>query len=214
MEVSGTRSSWLTMPRNSPRNRSSPSVGDRSWKVTTTESISPLSDLVGVALTSVVTLLPSGTRMTSSSARTGVAVRSNSARGSSARACSPPVGPRHSHHVEQLLRGAARHAKVFENPAGLLVQGHRATGLGIEDHGPHGRGVDQGLQISPGSLLGPVPAGAGDRGRGLRREQHQHLFVLAGELSAADLVPETEVADMHSPMAHRHALEGPRPRLV
>ena len=48
MEVSGARSSWLTMPRNSARNRSSSSSGARSCMVTTTDSTSPSSDRIGV----------------------------------------------------------------------------------------------------------------------------------------------------------------------
>ena len=60
MEVSGTRSSWLTMPRNSARSRSSSSSGAKSCKVTTTDSTAPSSERIGVALTSVVTLRPSG----------------------------------------------------------------------------------------------------------------------------------------------------------
>ena len=40
--VSGVRSSWLTMPRNSARSRSSSSSGVMSWMVAATEMISPV----------------------------------------------------------------------------------------------------------------------------------------------------------------------------
>ena len=70
MEVSGARSSWLTMPRNSARNRSSSSSGAKSCRVTTTDSTSSSAERIGVALTSVFTLRPSGTESTISSART------------------------------------------------------------------------------------------------------------------------------------------------
>ena len=63
MEVSGVLSSWLTMPRNSARSRSSSSIGVMSCMVTTTDSTSPSSpssEKMGVALTRVVTLSPVG----------------------------------------------------------------------------------------------------------------------------------------------------------
>ena len=43
MEVSGTRSSWLTIPKNSARSRASSSWGVMSCTVTTTDSTSPSS---------------------------------------------------------------------------------------------------------------------------------------------------------------------------
>ena len=70
MEVSGVLSSWLTIPRNSARSRSISSSGVMSWRVTTTQTTSPSSERMGVALTRVVTLPPPGTSMTISSART------------------------------------------------------------------------------------------------------------------------------------------------
>ena len=94
MEVSGARSSWLTMPRNSARNRSSSSSGARSCMVTTTDSTSPSSDRIGVALTSVVTLRPSGTSSTISSARTVSALLSSRDSGNSPRAISRPSARR------------------------------------------------------------------------------------------------------------------------
>ena len=94
MAVSGARSSWLTMPRNSARTRSSSSSGARSCRVTTNDATSPSSDRMGVALTSVVTRRPSGTWMTISSARTVSAVLSARASGTSARAISRPSARR------------------------------------------------------------------------------------------------------------------------
>ena len=51
MAASGVRSSWLTMSRNSARSRSSSSIGVMSCMVTTTDSTSPSSEKMGVALT-------------------------------------------------------------------------------------------------------------------------------------------------------------------
>ena len=70
MDTSGAVSSWLTMPRNSPRWRSCSSMGVMSCRVTTTEATSSSSEMMGVALTSVVTFLPSGVSRRISSART------------------------------------------------------------------------------------------------------------------------------------------------
>ena len=85
MAARGVRSSWLTMPRNSARSRSRSSCGVMSCRVTTTDSTSPSSERMGVALTRVVTLLPSGGCRTISSARTVSPVLSPWARGNSSR---------------------------------------------------------------------------------------------------------------------------------
>ena len=71
MEVSGARSSWLTMPRNSARRRSSSSTGVRSWRVTTTGPALPWSPPMRPALTSTLTPRPAGPESTISSARSG-----------------------------------------------------------------------------------------------------------------------------------------------
>ena len=68
--ASGVRSSWLTMPRNLARSRSRSSSGVMSCRVTTTDSTSPSSEKMGVELTWVVTLRPSGAFRTISSACT------------------------------------------------------------------------------------------------------------------------------------------------
>ena len=94
MEVSGVRSSWLTMPRNSARSRSSSSIGVMSCRVTTKDSTSPSSERMGVALSSAVTLRPSGTWMTISSARTVSPVFSACARGNSRSDTSRPSARR------------------------------------------------------------------------------------------------------------------------
>ena len=56
MVLNGVRSSWLTMPRNSVRSRSSSSSGDMSCMVATTYTASSSTERIGVALTSVVTV--------------------------------------------------------------------------------------------------------------------------------------------------------------
>ena len=90
IDVSGVRSSWLTSPRNSVRRRSVSSSDARSCRVTTTEPAADPAAGIGVALTSARTLRPSGTEITSSSARTV----SGSASGSSASDCSRPSARR------------------------------------------------------------------------------------------------------------------------
>ena len=94
MAASGVLSSWLTMPRNSARSRSRSSSGVRSWMVTTTDSTSPSSDRMGVALTRAVTLRPSGAFRTISSACTVSPVISPWARGNSSRETSRPSARR------------------------------------------------------------------------------------------------------------------------
>ena len=72
------------------------------------------------------------------------------------------------------------------------------------------RGLDQRLEVGAGAPLGAVGPRVGDRGRGLRGEQHQDLLVLVGERRPARLLDQIEVADMGAAMAHRRALEGLR----
>ena len=55
-------------------------------------------------------------------------------------------------------------------------------------------------------------ARVGDRGRRLRREQHQNLLVLLGERPPARLLAEEEAADTHPPVPDRHGLQGLRQR--
>ena len=66
--------------------------------------------------------------------------------------------------------------------------------------------------VGAGALLVAVRARVGDRGRRLRREQHQDLLVLLRERLPARLLAEEEVADTHPPVPDRHGLEGLRER--
>ena len=94
MAASGVRSSWLTSPRNAARWRSSSWSGVRSCMVTTTETTAPSSARIGVPLTSIDTLRPSGTESSNSSARTVSPVPSHCARGNSLKDTSRPPGRR------------------------------------------------------------------------------------------------------------------------
>ena len=123
-----------------------------------------------------------------------------------------PVAAPADHDLEQLLRRAVATAQSPDDPPRLAVERHRPAALGIEDHHPDRRGVDQGLQVGPRPLLVAVRAGVGDRRRRLRGEQHQNLLVLARERLPARLLAEKEVADMHPAVAHRHGLQGLRQR--
>ena len=126
----------------------------------------------------------------------------------------PPVGSPVRQHLQQLLRGAVRHAQASDDPLRFPVERHRMAGPRIEDHHAHRRGVDQGFQVGPRPPLGLVRAGVGDGCRRLRREQHQDLFVLTGELRSALLLGEKEGADVHAAMAYRRSLQGLRPHQV
>ena len=121
-----------------------------------------------------------------------------------------PVAPAADQHLQQLLRGCARRAQALDQAARLAIERHRTARPGIEDHDANRRGLDQRFKVGPGPLLGPVSARIADRRRGLRGEQHQDLLVLGGELRRAFLPSEEEVADVHTPMPHRDALEGLR----
>ena len=92
MAVSGPRSSWLTMPRKSARSRSSSCSGARSCSVTNTDltSAPPSAEGMGVTLTRAVTLLPSGTEISTSSARSVRALASTWGRVNSVTSASLP----------------------------------------------------------------------------------------------------------------------------
>ena len=64
------RSSWLTMPRNSARSRSSSRSDVKSCSTATNDSTSPSWERTGVAFSSALTLRPSGTRSSISSTLT------------------------------------------------------------------------------------------------------------------------------------------------
>ena len=89
-DISGDRSSWLTIARNSARSRSCSSRGAMSCRVTTKDATWPSSAWMGEALSRTLTLRPSGTLSTISSARTVSPALSTSARGSSPRENSRP----------------------------------------------------------------------------------------------------------------------------
>ena len=182
MEVSGVRSSWLTMPRNSARSRSISSIGVMSCMVTTTDSTSPSSERMDVALIRVVTLRPSGAWRTISSARTVSPVLSAWARGNSSRETSLPSARR---KVSTSSSCSAEPPGAHRSLTIRLASRLSDTGVprpGVEDQDAHGSRVHQGLQAGPGPPLVPVPAGVGDDQRGLGGEHHQGLFVFGGEL--------------------------------
>ena len=125
-----------------------------------------------------------------------------------------PVGAPEGEHLKQLLRGLAGAAQTLDDAPGLAVERGQAACADVEHHDADRRGLDQRLEVGPGALLGAVGARIGDRGRGLRGEQHQDLLVLVGERLVALLLGQIEVADMDAPMAHRRALEGLRRQQV
>ena len=124
----------------------------------------------------------------------------------------PPVGAADRDHLEELLGGAAGRPQALDDAPRLAVERDGPAGAGVEDHDPDRRGLDQGLEVGPRAPLAAVRARVGDRGRGLGREQRQHLLVVVGERLAVGLLGEEEVADVLAPVAHRRALEGPRER--
>ena len=64
----------------------------------------------------------------------------------------------------------ARRAQALHEPRHLPIERLQIAGPCIKNGDTHRGGVDQGLQVGPGSLLGAVRARVGDCGRGLRGE--------------------------------------------
>ena len=119
MAVNGIRSSWLTVPRNSARSRSSSSNGVMSCRVAMTDKISPCAERTGVALMTVVTACPSGRWMTISSARTVSPVRIARVVGSSSGETSRPSRRRKVITLRSSGRDAER--DYFKNANMLAV---------------------------------------------------------------------------------------------
>ena len=195
MEVSGARSSWLTMARKSARSRSTSSRGVMSCMVTTTDSTAPSRERMGVELTMALTLRPLGTLMTISSARTVSPALSNWAMGNSRRETSRPSARRQAgQNLQQGLRRLAGVAQALNDAADFPVEGHWRPGPGVEDGHPHRGGVYQRLQVGPGPPLLPVAVGVGDGQGCLGSEEHQRVLILPGEPLLARLVRQVEVA--------------------
>ena len=121
-----------------------------------------------------------------------------------------PVGEAAGRDLEHVLARVVGDAQYLEHAPRLAVEQRRMAGSCIEYHDADRRGLDQGLDVGAGALLGPVGAGVDDGGCRLRREQQQHLLVLVSELGLALLVAEEEVADMGAEMAQRRAHAGAR----
>ena len=94
----------------------------------------------------------------------------------------PSVGMPAGQHAQELLRRLVRLPQAVDDPRRLPVERHRRSRPGVEDGHAHRRGVYQGLQVGPGPLLVPVPAGVGDDQGRLGGEHHQGLLVFGGEL--------------------------------
>ena len=122
----------------------------------------------------------------------------------------PAVGAPARDHFQQLLGRAARQAQAFHDAPRRAVERHRPAVRRIEDYHAHRRGLDEGLQAGSRLPLAAMRAGIGDRRRGLRGEQHQHLLVLVAEGLPVRLLGEEEVAQVQLAVAQRSALEGPR----
>ena len=201
--ASGVRSSWLTSSRNSVRCRSSASSGARSCMATTTDSTVPASLRIGVMLTSVRTLRPSGTESTSSSARiVSARVHACAIGHSRTTTSSRPAKRQVTTSINSSSEPPGPRSAPGDAP-GLAVERHQPAGPAVEHDNPHRRGVDQRLEVGARSSFSAVRTRVGDRRRGVMGKQHQHLVVLARELASPLLLPEKEVSDMAPVVAHR-----------
>ena len=212
MAISGPRSSWLTRLRNSVRVRSISSSGARSL-----HGHHHRADLVALGsdrrgVDERPDAAPVGDREDHLLGAHRLAGGERLLQRNLGQRHLPPVGAPDRDHLQKLLGRVAGHPQALDDAPRFAVERDRPAGAGLEDHHADRRGFHQGLQIRPRAPCVAVRASVGDRGAGLRREQHQHVFVVAGELLAVGLVGEEEVADVGAPVAHRRALEGPRER--
>ena len=125
-----------------------------------------------------------------------------------------PIGATEGHRLQHTLGRVAGRAQRLGDPPRLAVDRHRLARFGVEDRDAHRRRLDQGLEVGPRPPLVAVGAGVGDRGCGLRGEQHQHLLVLRREPGTSLLPGKKEEADILTAMAHRGPQEGIRQHQV
>ena len=160
-----------------------------SCMVTTTDSTSPSSEKMGVALIRVVTLRPSGACRTISSARTVSPVPKRLGQGELLQRDIPPVEPPGGQHLQQLLRRASGRTQVVDDPPGLPVDRRHAARLSVEDQDAHGRGVHQRPGDSPLTIdldsticetYGLAKEGARHHGYTGARGYHPLLAIAAG----------------------------------
>ena len=202
MEMSGARSSWLTMARNFARRRSVSSSAARSCIVTTTVSASPPAVGMGVALTSMRTLRPSGTESSTSAARRRSALFSSSS-----------VTSRPS-----ASREVSTSRKLSSDPSGPSSPARMrfASRLTVS-----------GLPVAASSTTTPtgeVSTSASKSARARRSSRCARALAMATaacaasststsssssvNAAAARLLAEEEVPDVEAVVAHRRALEG------
>ena len=208
MEVRGTLSSWLTMARKSARSRSVSSTAARSCRVTMKDSTAPSSPRMGAALSSTVTLLPSGTRSTISSAWTVSGELSSPARGNSRSDTSRPSARR---KVTAFSRSSSVWPESRRRSTMRMASRLKDTGspvAGVQDRNPHRGGLDQRLQTGPGPALLPVAPRVGDGQGRLGGEQRQRLLVLRGELLPVFLLRQEDAAHPLTQVQHRGRQEG------
>ena len=97
-------------------------------------------------------------------------------------------------HAEDFGLATTRCAEPVDNPPRLLIERHEVARLRVKDQDPHGRDVDQGLQVRPRPVFVAVSPGVGDGHSRLRGEHHEGLFVFQGELPSALLLGQVDVA--------------------
>ena len=150
IDVSGARSSWLTVARKSARSRSRSCSGVMSWRVATTDTSSPSSERIGVAFTRVVTSLPSGRLITSSSACTVSPLWTARTTGRSSKATLDPSTRRHVSPLRSCAaRASAACSPTMRRASRLAIT---TAGAGVHHQHPHRRRVDQSLEVGSGPL--------------------------------------------------------------
>ena len=195
MVVSGVRSSWLTMPKNSARSRCRSSSGVMSCTVATTDTTAPSSEKIGVAFTTVVTAWPSGSCMMISLGAHGLAAFQRPFRWHFRERNLTSIRTPEGQYAEDFRLATTRCAEPADNPPRLLIERHEIARLRVKDRDAHGHGVDQGLQVVLGPMLLRVSAGVDNGHSRLGGEHDEGLFVFQGELPSALLLGQVDIAE-------------------
>ena len=115
----------------------------------------------------------------------------------------PAVGAPDRHLADDLLHWITGLLEPTGDPARLMVHLHRPPFSCIQHDDAYGRGVDEGLEVSPEVLFVSVPAGIGDDHGRLGSEHDQGLFVSISKLPPVLLLHEIDTAHALAMMADR-----------
>ena len=125
----------------------------------------------------------------------------------------PAVGPTERNHPQHPLPNAARQVQIVADALTLAVGGDHRARFGVEHNHSDWRYVYQGLQIRFDTPFCFEFARVRDRGRRMRGEFRDDVFIIRGEFFSAFGFRQVYVTDVHLVTADWHTQESPHRRV-